>query len=77
MCCHSTAKMKESITIQMSKFQQLPYKVILHLFSQESNKRNGLKLQIPGAPIVAQWKQIQLGTVIPGLTQWVKDLALP
>ena len=35
-----------------------------------------------GVPVVAQWKRIQLGTMrlqslIPGLTQWVEDPALP
>ena len=35
-----------------------------------------------GVPVVAQRKRIQLGTMrfrvlIPGLAQWVKDLALP
>ena len=34
-----------------------------------------------GVPVVAQWKRIPLGTMrlrglIPGLAQWVKDLAL-
>ena len=30
-----------------------------------------------GVPVVAQWKQIQIGTMrLPGLAQWVKDLAL-
>ena len=35
-----------------------------------------------GVPVMAQWKQIPLGTMrlrgsIPGLAQWVKDVALP
>ena len=34
-----------------------------------------------GVPVMAQWKQIRPGTMgfvgsIPGLAQWVKDLAL-
>lgn len=30
--------MKGTITIKVSKFQQLPCKIILYLFSQESNR---------------------------------------
>ena len=36
--------------------------------------------KLNGVPVVMQWKQIQLGTIvgsIPGLTQWVKHPALP
>ena len=42
-------------------------------------KKRGLKIYL-GFPLMVQWKQIQLGTirlpVLPGLTQWVKDLVL-
>ena len=39
------------------------------------------KNKLSGVPIVAQWKKIQLATMrflclIPGLAQWVRDLAL-
>ena len=45
-------------------------------------KRKKKKKKKTGVPVVAQRKQIRLGTVkvagwIPGLAQWVKDLALP
>ena len=45
-------------------------------------RKKKLKKEILGVPVMAQWKQIRLGTMrlwvglIPGVTQWVKDLAL-
>ena len=40
-----------------------------------------LILRTSGDPVAAQWKRVRLGTMrlpglIPGLSQWVKDLAL-
>ena len=45
------------------------------------NFKGNLKIHT-GVPVVAQWKQTQLGTMrlrgsIPGLAQCVKDPALP
>ena len=48
----------------------------------KAHKSNGLKQQTFGVPVVAQWltnptRNHEITGSIPGLAQWVKDLALP
>ena len=41
------------------------------------NLESGSKV-IAGVPVMAQWKRIhEVAGLIPGLTQWVRDLVLP
>ena len=58
------------------------YRIELVIKSSKHYKVYKIKTIHPGVPVVAQWltnltrKHEVVGSV-PGLTQWVKDLALP
>ena len=41
----------------------VPQWELLKLYSDQQNFQADLKIQIPGVPIMAQWKRIQLGTM--------------
>lgn len=45
ICCHSTAKMKGTVTIKVSKFQQLPCKIYCIYFLKKVTEKMTYKFK--------------------------------
>ena len=73
-----------NFTYRNSRKGKLPYSDRKHITSEKGHKgsfQSGRNILYVGVPIVAQWvKKTSIhedAGLIPGLNQWIKDLALP